>query len=433
MDLARWEIGVLACLAGSFSGTLGGQLRICSLACCGRTATLLQIAGWTFWIGGQILNQVAILLAPAIVAACVVFSSSLLWNALLAPVVLHEQLTRAHCLGMLLLSTGGTVFTLASVHSDQAYSWPQLEDLGQQPLFMMTAGICFVTAFVILISFARSSQLDLWSFAFLFALTGSTDLLVTKYTLQLLRLLVVAKRHELPPGFVVTSAFSAMLVMHCFTFGFQVVSAYYKNALESLPLFLGSGAMLQVLLCGLFFNEFSGFDNTHLLALLAGFTLVLAGMLVTSTAVTATSAVSSPAESPGEISTVPSLPSFEPPTSLWKLRGVRPLAKKSISLSSSDLFMVSEFQKSAMVFRTKCTMPEVQPLLRRSGSAPHFTAPLLESCGSGKLHVQPGAASCPPVCHRPGHESMAFTWPTSLIAGSEKVLESDQGAKVVQV
>lgn len=86
------------------------------------------------------MHKVAILLAPATVASCVNFSSSLLWNALLAPFVLHERLSRTHGLGILLLSGGGTAVTWASCHSDPTYDWQQLALLPHRPQALRRAG-----------------------------------------------------------------------------------------------------------------------------------------------------------------------------------------------------------------------------------------------------------------------------------------------------
>ncbi|CAJ1401129.1 unnamed protein product [Effrenium voratum] len=80
-----WQGGVAASLLGSFSGTLGGQLRICSLTQEGQAKVrCLQACGWGFWLVGQLLGQVAILLAPASLTACVTFSGSLLSISALA-------------------------------------------------------------------------------------------------------------------------------------------------------------------------------------------------------------------------------------------------------------------------------------------------------------------------------------------------------------
>merc|ERR1711964_663209 len=61
-------------------------------------------------------------------------------------------------------------------------------------------------------------------------------------------------------------------------------STNYGEALQNVPLFLSSGAMMQVLVVGTFFDEFQGFDELRMLALSSGFCLQLTGMIVTSLA-----------------------------------------------------------------------------------------------------------------------------------------------------
>lgn len=390
MVLPRWQAGVLISMFGSFCGTLGCQLRISSLTCSLQRATCLQIVGWACWITGQGSGQIAILLAPATVIACVTFSGSLLCNALLAPIVLHEKLTRAHGVGVLLLSLGGTLFTLAACHTDEEFTWAQLCELGRSPSFLCIAACCSTAALVICARTLRGAVLDLWSFAFLFALCGASDLLVTKFTLQLLRLWAVVREDaQLPPPFVLAAATSLMLTMHVATFGCQVAAAYYREALQSLPLFLGSGATLQVLLCGVFFEEFAGITAVKAAALVGGLFLVMAGMLVTSVA---TSCVASPAATPVEstIASPANLLTFEPPTAAApSMGGYRPilssglLERQSSSLSSSDLLMLGDMQRSAMCFGGKYPVGQA-PLglsrkLRKFGSAPHFQRPLVNS------------------------------------------------------
>mmetsp|Transcript_137935 Transcript_137935/g.384693 ORF Transcript_137935/g.384693 Transcript_137935/m.384693 type:complete len:480 (-) Transcript_137935:216-1655(-) len=386
MGLGGWQGGAAASLCSSFCGTLGCQLRICSITCGGpRSLSLsLQVLGWSSWLLGQGLGQVAILLAPATIAACVTFSGSLMCNALLAPLVLHERLTWGHGLGVALLTLGGTCVTLSSDHSPQEYTWAQLYAFWYSPLFLVTCAGCAVMAFSLSVVSLRRWRLEVWSFAFLFALCGSVDLLVTKYTLQLLRICAEGRQRErhkelLPPGSVVLAYVTAMVVMHVSTFLFQVASAYYTKALESMPLILGSGCFVQVSLCGIFYQEFSSFTNTSTAAFLIGLSLVLMGMVVTSHA--AAPVVQRPELDPELV--------FIPPTA--KKTGLVPVERSESSLSSADLFLLGEIQRGALCYGERCKMPELelpgyhlapnppQPFLQRKFMSAPLFRPLLSS------------------------------------------------------
>ncbi|CAJ1335765.1 unnamed protein product, partial [Effrenium voratum] len=63
-----------------------------------------------------------------------------------------------------------------------------------------------------------------------------------------------------------------------------VAAAYYRKALQSLPLFLGSGALMQVVVCGTFFDEFSSLEKHQKVFFSVGLALVMLGMVVTSMA-----------------------------------------------------------------------------------------------------------------------------------------------------
>ncbi|CAK9113043.1 Uncharacterized protein SCF082_LOCUS52411, partial [Durusdinium trenchii] len=202
------------------------------------------------------LAQVAILWAPASLTASVNFGGSLLSNALLAPLLLRERLTRMHWLSMCLLVMGGLLVTSFSSHATQEYSLFQLHGFLYQPSFLMCGSTMAAITIILLTRGVWMRTLDLPSFAYLFAVVGAIDLLVTKFTLQLVRLLLVAQPQEQPEKSLVSGCAMATLLLHTCVFGFQVAAAYYRKALQSLPLFLGSGALMQVVVCGTFFNEF---------------------------------------------------------------------------------------------------------------------------------------------------------------------------------
>eukprot|EP00931_Biecheleriopsis_adriatica_P069820 TRINITY_DN43628_c0_g1_i1.p1 TRINITY_DN43628_c0_g1~~TRINITY_DN43628_c0_g1_i1.p1 ORF type:complete len:441 (+),score=68.06 TRINITY_DN43628_c0_g1_i1:76-1323(+) len=404
-----WQFGVLASLLGSLSGTLGSQLRICSLAQeVKRRAQLLQVAGWAFWLLGQVLNQVAILLAPATVAACVTFSGSLLSNALLAPLVLHEKLNGMHWISVVLLAVGGGMVTSASSHKEQEFSWHQLQSFLFKPLFLSLAA-CFGTiAALLAVQAICRRYLNLFRFAYLFALIGAADLLVTKFTLQLLRLLVVGKDKQtvqVPAG-VVPLSFGLMIMLHLAVFCCQVASAYYRKALQSLPLFLGSGALMQVLLCGIFFDEFDDFGHLQAIAFLVGFAFVLAGMLTTSIAAQSTEIASESSES---LSTNP--PVFRPPTAVQKPEEAKSgstraiissglLERSSSSLSSADLFLLGDIQKSALCFGGHYALGKVSDSkigLQRKFVSENLLRPLQASFVQDGDSMLGRVASAPPM------------------------------------
>lgn len=307
MVFQLWQLGVLASCSASFLGTLGMQLRILADGAMfnasgestrprwlrGRAVWCLQVVGWTSWLVGQGFGQLAILLAPATIVACTAFSSSLLCNTLLAPFVVRERLTRAHGVGVVLLCVGGSMVTLiAGVIAPPNYSGADLLELGLRVPFLVIAGACLVVALAMGVACAvRRKRLDVWSFAFLFALCGATDLLVTKCTLGLLSRLATQKSDEqAASATLLTCCSSTMMVLHLIVFVFQVASTRFGEALQNAPLFLGSGAMMQVALAGTFFNEFSTWGQGRDAVFVVGFGFMLAGLLVTSRAAAASKA-----------------------------------------------------------------------------------------------------------------------------------------------
>ncbi|CAE7409845.1 unnamed protein product [Symbiodinium pilosum] len=402
-----WQSGVAASFLGSFSGTLGTQLRISSLAQdVAGTARLLQACGWTFWLAGQGLGQVAILLAPASLTASVNFSGSLLSNALLAPLVLNEKLTRLHWLSVVLLVVGSGMVTSSSSHADQKYSYLQLCQLAHRPTFLTCASIISVLTVLCLCRALRKRALELLSFAYIFALIGAIDLLVTKFTLQLLRLVVVGKEEDTPAERIVSCFVTLTVTLHVGVFFCQVAAAYYRKALKSLPLFLGSGALMQVLLCGIFFDEFSQFGMRQQVSFSSGFLLVMLGMVATSVATTANfrDEVSSPE------SVVPELPDLEaakdavttePPARPTAPSNMTPsshmhsavitsglLERSSSSMSSADLLLLGDIQRSALCFGGRYAAGRFSTskisLHRRFASDNFLLMPLVENPVEGK-------------------------------------------------
>lgn len=302
MVIQLWQLGVLASCSASFLGTLGMQLRILADSAMfdasgdstrprwlhGRAVWCLQLLGWTSWLVGQGFGQIAILFAPATIVACTAFSSSLLCNTLLAPFVLRERLTRAHGVGVVLLCVGGSMVTLiAGVIAPPNYSGADLLMLGLRAPFLVIAGACLTLALGMGVACAvRRKRLDVWSFAFLFALCGATDLLVTKCTLGLLSRLAAGENdgQQASSASLLTCCSSTMILLHLIVFVFQVASTRFGEALQNAPLFLGSGAMMQVALAGTFFNEFSTWGKGRDAVFMGGFGLMLTGLLVTSRA-----------------------------------------------------------------------------------------------------------------------------------------------------
>mmetsp|Transcript_81360 Transcript_81360/g.225263 ORF Transcript_81360/g.225263 Transcript_81360/m.225263 type:complete len:367 (-) Transcript_81360:162-1262(-) len=286
--LQEWQLGVLASCLASLVGTLGGQLRVLSHASAGqgeaRRARGLELFGWTIWITGQVIGQLAMVLAPATIIACVNFISLLLCNALLAPLVLQERFTWAHGLGLVLLSAGGSAVMETSAHTNQRYTLGELVAFTSRAPFLSTAACCLCLASVLAARSAQRAQLDPWSFAYAYALCGAVDMLVTKWTLLLLRLQLVAEAGEEPPASLVLASVGFMGILHMLIFGFQVVQVRYGEVLQNVPLFLGSGAMMQVALCGTFFDEFAEFSLTRGLIFVVGCIFMLVGLGITSRA-----------------------------------------------------------------------------------------------------------------------------------------------------
>jgi len=369
--LDKWEIGVLVAIFGCFAGTLGGQLRIASLTCSGdKTALFLQLFGWASWLCGQFMGQVAISLAPATLTACVTLCSSLLWNALLAPCVLRETLHVWHIIGIVLLTVGGSVVTVSSNHTNTAWNWKQLDSFAMSPNFVHVGSVCLVVAAAIAFYSFKLKELGRWGFAYFFALCGSVDLLVTKCALQLLRLSFFFPKADVPSNTVVVGFVCLMMILHGLTFVCQVRSAYYRNSLESLPLFLGSGALLQVGLCGCFFQEFNGFSHMRAFSFIIGFTLALAGMLVTTTAV-------AKKDEPLDVTPV-SMPETGKLDEEHTFPSV--LHHNHRSLSSADLLLDFEMRRCAHIFAGEEVLPAIaggNPKCSRS--TPCLTDPMLHA------------------------------------------------------
>eukprot|EP00928_Gymnodinium_smaydae_P038001 TRINITY_DN26306_c0_g1_i2.p1 TRINITY_DN26306_c0_g1~~TRINITY_DN26306_c0_g1_i2.p1 ORF type:complete len:458 (-),score=93.60 TRINITY_DN26306_c0_g1_i2:25-1308(-) len=396
--MERWLCGVLASVLASFGTTLGGQFRIASLAIDEkRSACLLQCLGWAFFFAGQLTGQVAIVLAPATVVACVTFSGGLLWNAILAPLVLGERLTAGHWLGVALLSVGGTAVTLTAGRSQGETSWLSMAGLFLRPPFPFVAAAAAGLAVLVGIRAARVRSLDLFGFAYLFALVGASDLLAAKFALQLLGNCAFGGADSaaapVAPATAVVTAVLFMLALHGGVFLMTVWSTYYRQALLSVPLFLGSGAMLQVVLCGTFFGEFVEFGVSRGCVFFASFALMLAGMVVTSRANQPTTSQLSKeqsAELNGDGAQDDIVVMNEEPPRLAS-KALQPLIsggvldRKATSLSAQDLLMLVDIQRSALIFGGRPAPIGVQRrgLTRQLGSAPVLGRPLLRGAASG--------------------------------------------------
>jgi len=354
-----WQIGVCTSCLSSFLGTLGVQWRILSLHYEDNElarSRCLQALGWTFWLTGQALGQVAIMLTPSTIVACVQFSSCLFFNAVLAPFVLHEHLTWKHGLGILLLSGGGCTVTEVSTHTDQAYTLDQLYAFGQRPFFLLTMAICFGAALALTARTASRRHLDSVSFAYFWALCGAIDLLLTKFTLLMLRLwAVAADGAEVPSPLVLVSFVAIMLLSHLLVLACQVVSTNYGEALQNMPLFMASGAMMQVALGGIFFDEFREFGATRFTFFYVGFSLMLAGLGVTShtqaSAPPPAPPLSEPLVAPPAADDVPVLSSGE---FTWSIA-------RKLRNQSADWLLVGGAERTAMCFGTSWGPHPVEP------------------------------------------------------------------------
>lgn len=407
MVIGGWLLGVVASLCGSLCGTLGVQLRIRSLDYKGCVAFILQAIGWTSWLIGQGLGQVAILLAPTTIAACVTFSGCLVCNALMAPVILQEHLTLSHTLGVVLLALGGGCVTVSSDHSSQEYTWPHLKEMWANPWFLGAFGCCIVVTCGILLhtlyrrKMSRQPCMSLHGFAFLFAVCGACDLLAAKFTLQLMRLCAEGRHNPnlvLPSGSVVAIYFTVMIVLHVAVFFFQVASAYFRQALIAMPLFLGSGCIMQVCLCGFFFQEFATFDRKSGIGFLGGLVVVMVGLVVTSRAPghddeePAPKPIPDDSASDGKSPTTPtSEPFFKPPTANPdELSGSRSIG----SFKSADILLVGELNRYTICFGGHYTIGSSKSRSQLPYKSVPLLAPLLET-QTGVTPAGPMPASAP--------------------------------------
>jgi len=114
---------------------------------------------------------------------------------------------------------------------------------------------------------------------------GCVDLVCTKCFYELVRLQTsTALVDEQKPGLWLEVALVAMLILHSGNLGFQVTSTNYGDALQNLPLFLGTGIMMQVLLCGTFFDEFRQMQPVAGFTFAGGLVLMMVGLFTTSQA-----------------------------------------------------------------------------------------------------------------------------------------------------
>lgn len=280
-----WQYGVIASGCSALLGTVGVQLRILSVSLEGRKAWALEIVGWTIWLVGQLFGQVAIADAPAVIASCMSFSGALLSNALLAPLILGETLTRKHWSGVVLLITGSAIVLLYSSHASHTYSLETFEKLAYRGPFVVLAAVSYPLLFFIAArTGCQRARLNATSFAFVFALCGATDQIITKFALQVISTWC-SSWSTAQPSLAVLVAFSASMIMFHLAVGVcQAFSTAYGDALQNIPLFLGSGSILQVVLGGTFYDEFCGFGLARSLVFGLGIILMLAGLWITSRA-----------------------------------------------------------------------------------------------------------------------------------------------------
>ncbi|CAE7565539.1 unnamed protein product [Symbiodinium sp. KB8] len=349
---------------------------------------------------------------------------------------------------MLLLVVGSGMVTSSSSHADQKYSYLQLCQLAHRPTFL-TCAIAFAVLSLLLACHAlKRRTLELLSFAYLFALIGAIDLLVTKFTLQLLRLVVVGKR-DAPAEGVVTFFTVMTLTLHVGVFGCQVAAAYYRKALTSLPLFLGSGALMQVIVCGTFFDEFHNFGlNQQLLSFGSGLLLVMTGMICTSVATSSfreevpASAPTTPEDPDMEagkgtmavqdVQTRPRTPSNVSPSSNRRSAVITSglLERSSSSMSSADLLLLGDIQRSALCFGGRIAVGRVATskisLHRRFASDNFLLMPLASHQDPDIKEGRLGRAASAP----PGTEPMDIGVSATLTPASDLFVQKQHGAPI---
>eukprot|EP00928_Gymnodinium_smaydae_P006391 TRINITY_DN12257_c0_g2_i2.p1 TRINITY_DN12257_c0_g2~~TRINITY_DN12257_c0_g2_i2.p1 ORF type:complete len:549 (+),score=62.63 TRINITY_DN12257_c0_g2_i2:61-1647(+) len=284
IGVAEWQLGLLASGVGCFSGTVGVQLRILALTLDGNTSMACHIAGWILWLSGEGFKQLSIGLAPATLITCFSFSAAMLFNTLLAPIVLREKLTLLHGAGVALLCAGGTLVSVVASHGDQNYSWSDLCAYAHSKAFLLTLAVVLSLAATLISRVVRNADIDVWTFAFLFSLSGAFDLLVTKLVFQLVRLHIVNASDDDSAGPFVALPLGVclLILMHVVVFGFQLQSTSFGDALQNVPLFLGSGVMMQVIVCGAFFDEFE--QSRRVIGFVGAFVCMLGGLYIISQA-----------------------------------------------------------------------------------------------------------------------------------------------------
>jgi len=401
MFLQYWELGLFATVFASFLSTLGVQLRITALNRKGRSAQICTLGGWSVWLLGCFVGQIALSMTPATILACLSFGSCLFFNALLAPLVLCERLSNLHILGIILLCVGCCISTLCSSHQNDHYRWREILAFAGRPAFLIVS-VCVACMAVCVIvragyqyyprqktrqsihtrktddsSFNTPLFLDAWGFAYLYAMVASVDFTVTKCTLEIVRLRVsmaIGDDDSHLPSSAIPEFTALMLCCHLVAFCFQIQSVKYGDALQNVPLFFSTGAMMQVALGGTFFNEFAEFTVGNTAGFLTGGVLMLGGVVVTSHAV-------APAEECPDSQVTPSdsgigmslcdlATHLEPevPADLPVITGGLFSRRLSGSMKYRDFLLVGDLQRTAMCFSAKVRAPHSR--FRRNASCP---------------------------------------------------------------
>lgn len=126
-----WYVGVLFEIVSTMCGTVGKQLIRMSETkkyknpACAKTAFLIGIPVNT--VLGPIIDMAAYSFAAQSLIAP--FGGlDVVWNALLAPYILHETLTRRRLIGAMLIVAGTTMAGVFGNHEDSEYTLQYLED-----------------------------------------------------------------------------------------------------------------------------------------------------------------------------------------------------------------------------------------------------------------------------------------------------------------
>jgi len=284
-----WILGVVISVVGSTTTNFGMILQKQFQMSQGELPVYRWWIGLTFFLGGQMLNGLALAFASeSLLAALGAFA--LVSNTILAPIMLNETLSPIHIVSTLLIMTGLAMIVFFSSHDTKNWDVTQINQRFLAPDFIVTVG--FVVVVLVGIAsralYNRSQRTWRWkihagdlkdtpsyigAFAFcvLAAIAGSFSILFSKCTALILRAQANPNDENQFKYITTYMVFFGLAVS-------AVSSVYYlnkglntrANALYIIPIFFVMNMIGQVLLGGIFFLDFDKLAWTHILMLFIG-------------------------------------------------------------------------------------------------------------------------------------------------------------------